>query len=71
MVTAQKISNSECLTDINGAKQLLDVGCTTIYKFCNEGKLTPIKFGRRCTRFRISEIQALITTHAVTSNSKA
>lgn len=70
MVTAQKIPNSECLTDIDGAKQLLAVGGTTIYKFCNEGKLTPIKFGRRCTRFRISEIQALIATYEARSNSK-
>lgn len=39
---------------------LLGIGSTTLYKFCRTGKLNPVKFSRRCTRFRISEIQALI-----------
>jgi|GEM_PF-2542379 len=46
------------------AQHALCIGATTLYKFCSEGKLTPIKFGNRCTRFRLSEIQALIEAHA-------
>lgn len=49
----------------NAAKTALKVGTTTIYKFCKEGKLTPIKFCPRCTRFRLSEILALIDAHAI------
>lgn len=44
------------------ACSLLGVGLTTLYKFFKEGKLTPIKFGRRCTRVRLSEVLALIET---------
>ena len=46
------------------ATRLCKIGTTTLYKWCREGKLTPIKFGPRCTRFRLSEVQALIDTHA-------
>ena len=42
------------------AMHLLGVGSTTFYKFCREGKLKPIKFSRRCTRLRMSEIKAFI-----------
>jgi predicted DNA-binding transcriptional regulator AlpA len=46
------------------ATRLCKIGTTTLYKWCREGKLTPIKFGPRCTRFRLSEVQALIDAHA-------
>lgn len=52
------------LLDLKATKKALTVGTTTIYKWCSEGLLTPIKFGNRCTRFRLSEIHALIDTHA-------
>lgn len=42
------------------AQRTLSVGSTTLYKWCHEGKLTPIKFGPRCTRFRLAELEALI-----------
>lgn len=42
------------------AMYLLGIGSTTLYKFCRNGKLIPVKFSRRCTRFRASEIQSLI-----------
>lgn len=45
-------------------KAYLRIGTTTLYKLCKEGKLTPIKFGRRCTRFQLSEILTLIDAHA-------
>ncbi len=45
------------------AMHLLCVGSTTLYKFAKTGKLNPVKFGRRCTRFRLSEVQALITSN--------
>jgi hypothetical protein len=51
------------------AQHVLCIGTTTLYKFCDEGKLTPIKFSRRCTRFRLSDVQALIDAHA-SSTSK-
>lgn len=51
------------------AQHALCIGRTTLYKFCDEGKLTPIKFSRRCTRFRLSDVQALIDTH--TGNGSA
>ena len=38
----------------------LSVGKSTVYKWCREGLLSPIKFGRRCTRFRSSEVQELV-----------
>jgi excisionase family DNA binding protein len=56
------------LLSTNATKFAMGVGTTTIYKWCKEGKLTPIKFGTRCTRFRLSEIQALIEAHAVPTN---
>ena len=49
---------------------LCKIGTTTLYKWCREGKLTPIKFGSRCTRFRLSEVQALIDAHAVVGGCK-
>ena len=45
------------------AQQALCIGSTTLYKLCAEGKLSPVRFGQRCTRFRVSEIQALIDSH--------
>ena len=56
------------LVDIKVTKHALNVGTTTIYKWCRDGLLTPIKFGPRCTRFRLNEIQALIDAHAVTAS---
>ncbi len=46
------------------AQYELSIGAITLYKSCDEGKLTPIKFSRRCTRFRWSDVQALIDSHA-------
>lgn len=45
------------------AQQALSIGSTTLYKWCREGRLTPIKFGPRCTRFRLTEIETLIVQH--------
>lgn len=42
------------------AAHMLGISITTLYKFCRDGKLNPVKFSRRCTRFRVSEIQDLI-----------
>jgi len=46
------------------AQQALGIGATTLYKWCRQGLLTPIKFSRRCTRFKASEVHALIAAHA-------
>lgn len=51
---------NEQLISPREACSLLGVGLTTLYKFFKEGKLTPIRFGRRCTRVRLAEIIALI-----------
>lgn len=48
------------LVNAREATHLLGISNTTLYKFCREGKLNPVKFSRRCTRFRVSDIQALI-----------
>jgi len=53
------------------AQHALCIGTTTLYKFCDEGKLTPIKFSRRCTRFRLSDVQALIDAHAASGEKEA
>jgi hypothetical protein len=50
------------------AQHALCIGTTTLYKFCDEGKLTPIKFSRRCTRFRLSDVHALIDAHSSSAN---
>ena len=51
------------------AQRALCISATTLYRFCNEGKLTPIKFSRRCTRFRWSEVQELINAHATNGSA--
>lgn len=56
--------NQDRLITVSDVKQILDVGTTTIYKLCREGKLKPIKLSRRCTRFRASEIAEFIEAHA-------
>ncbi len=56
----QKISSEDRLVTAREAMYLLGIGSTTLYKFCRLGKLSPVKFGQRCTRFRRSEIQSLI-----------
>lgn len=53
------------------AQHALCIGTTTLYKFCDAGQLTPIKFSRRCTRFRLSDIQALIDAHAASGAKEA
>lgn len=48
------------LVDAREATRLLSISVTTLYKFCRKGRLNRVKYGPRCTRFRMSEIQALI-----------
>lgn len=55
-----KTTFADRLVSAREATHLLGISNTTLYKFCREGKLNPVKFSRRCTRFRVSEIQALI-----------
>ena len=55
-----KFSHIDRLVTAREAMHLLGIGSTTLYKFCREGKLNPVKFSRRCTRFRVSDIQTLI-----------
>lgn len=69
-VTSPDEAKPEILTSPQGASTRLHVGTTTIYKLVKQGKLTPIKFGRRCTRFRLSEIEALIDAHTVAGGIK-
>lgn len=51
------------LLSVGDSKTMLGIGTTTLYKLCRDGKLHPIKLGKRCTRFRVSEIYALIDAH--------
>jgi len=41
--------------------RLLSVSTVTIYDWVRKGKLPqPIRFGRRCSRWRLSEVEAAI-----------
>lgn len=62
-MTTNFCSDFDRLISVSDAKKMLGVGTTTIYKLCRDGKLHPIKFSRRCTRFRASEICAFINEH--------
>lgn len=55
-----KFTHADRLVTPREAAHLLGISITTLYKFCRQDKLTPVKHGPRCTRFRMSEIQALI-----------
>jgi predicted DNA-binding transcriptional regulator AlpA len=57
---ASHLSHDRLVTS-REAQHLLGVGVTTLYKFCRLGRLKPVKFSRRCTRFRLSEVLALMT----------
>ena len=37
---------------------LTGMGKTSVYARCAAGELTPIRLGKRCTRFRASDVQA-------------
>jgi excisionase family DNA binding protein len=52
------------------SKLYLGIGLTKLYALCKTGKLTPVKFGKRCTRFRKSELDALIAAHSVIGGTK-
>lgn len=58
-----KTTFTDRLISSREATHLLGISNTTLYKFCREGKLNPVKFSRRCTRFRVSDIQALISAN--------
>lgn len=55
-----KIHQADRLITVRETLLLLGIGSTTLYKFCRQGKLNPVKFSTRCTRFRMSEINAFI-----------
>lgn len=65
-----KVPFEDRLVTIREAMHLLSVGSTTLYKFAKLGKLSPVRFGRRCTRFRLSEVQALIGPSTGTGGAK-
>lgn len=43
------------------ALHLLGIGSTTLYKLSRTGRLNPVRYSNRCVRYRMSEIQALIS----------
>lgn len=56
------LSHLDRLVTAREAMHLLSIGSTTLYKFCRQGNLHPVKFSKRCRRFRLSEIHALINS---------
>ena len=44
-----KVVPADRLVTGREAAHLLGISSTTLYKFCREGKLTAVKFSRRCT----------------------
>jgi predicted DNA-binding transcriptional regulator AlpA len=55
-------SHLDRLITAREAMHLLGIGSTTLYKFCRQGNLNPVKFSKRCSRFRLSEIHAFINS---------
>lgn len=54
---------TDVLITAREAQRRLGIKRTTLYKWINIGWLTPIRFGVRCTRFRLSQVLALIAEH--------
>jgi prophage regulatory protein len=49
---------SDALLNLQTVSALSGLGKTTIYLLIKSGALRPIRIGRRCTRFRASDVQA-------------
>lgn len=54
-----KLVSGTLVQDKAGAAAL-SIGRTKFWGLVKEGKLTPVRLGTRCTRFRADEILALI-----------
>lgn len=53
------------LTAVQVQKRL-GISRTTLYKWLLEKRLTAVRFGARCTRFRSSEVDALVASGTAT-----
>lgn len=49
---------AEALLRLRTVQDLSGLGKTSIYKAIKAGQLTPVRMGRRCTRFRAADVQA-------------
>ncbi|NIJ62711.1 helix-turn-helix domain-containing protein [Qipengyuania flava] len=47
------------LTSVESAREALGLGRTTLYSLINDGRLEPVKLGRR-TLVKVSSIRALV-----------
>ena len=54
-------SHFDRLVKAREALHLLGIGSTTLYKLRRTGRLNPVMYSNRCVRYRLSEIQALIS----------
>lgn len=50
------------LVTVDQAAKLLSVSRSTIWNMCTSGRLVPVKFGQRCTRIKLADIQAMAET---------
>lgn len=49
---------ADALLKLKTVKDLSGLGKTSIYRAIQAGELTPVRLGKRCTRFRASDVQA-------------
>ena len=49
---------SAALLKLRTVQALTGLGKTTIYALIKAGELKPVRLGKRCTRFRASDVQA-------------
>ena len=49
---------STALLKLRTVQALTGLGKTTIYALIKAGELKPVRLGKRCTRFRASDVQA-------------
>lgn len=50
----------EALLRLSTVEAILGLGKTTIYAKAATGELTPIRMGKRCTRWRASDVQRFL-----------
>lgn len=60
----------DALLKLQTVKALTGLGKTSIYERIRAGEFTPVKLGRRCTRFRAADVQAWLQAQAKNGGGK-
>lgn len=55
---------ADALLRLQSVQDLSGLGKTSIYKAINAGELTPVRMGKRCTRFRAADVLAWLQAKA-------